>query len=109
MQDPADSRLSDVVTPVVFCRSCASPLVQALDWERKDESSWSVRLWCPECRHEQAATLDRSQLLYLSLAMEDAFGWVLDALKEFGAVPSGTGGLDFAHRAQTDRLPSARR
>ena len=96
--------ISRLVTPNVFCRSCDSPLVQAVDWEQEAESSWSVRLWCPECWFEQAATLDRPQLLYLSLAIEEGFVWVLEALSELDAISDEAGSLDFAHRAQTDRI-----
>lgn len=109
MKDSSDSHPSGVVKAPIFCRGCNSPLVQAVDWQREDETLWSVTLWCPECGHEQPATLDRSQLLYLSMAMEEGFVWMLDALSEFDAVPLGAGGLDFAHRAQTDRLPPVRR
>jgi hypothetical protein len=109
MKDESDSPRSSLITPAVFCRACDSTLVQALDWLQEGESSWSVRLWCPECGFQQAATLDRPQLLYLTLAVEDGFAWVLEALTELSAISSEPGGLDFAHRAQTDRIRAAGR
>lgn len=104
MSDVSDKRLQRPATPNIFCRACASPLVQAVDWEQEEESHWTVRLWCPECDFEQTATLDRPQLLYLSLAIEEGFGWVLDALSELSDISTGPSSLDFAHRAQTDRI-----
>lgn len=104
MNDASDKRLQRPVTPNIFCRACASPLVQAVEWEQEEDSVWSIRLWCPECGFEQTATLDRPQLLYLSLAIEEGFGWVLDALSELSDLSTGPSNLDFAHRAQTDRI-----
>ncbi len=104
MNDRKDSPLSGLVTPNIFCRRCASPLVQALDWEQEKDGLWSVTLWCPECRHEQAATLDRPQLLYLALAVEEGFAWVLDALSELDSDSLEHCGADFARRAQTERI-----
>jgi hypothetical protein len=101
--------MNRLIAPNVFCHACASPLVQAVDWEQEDESLWSIRLWCPECGFEQAATLDRPQLLYLSLALEEGFGWMLQALSELCAISAGPSSLDFAHRAQTDRIQPAGR
>jgi hypothetical protein len=109
VKNDGDSPLSRLVTPNVFCRSCASPLVQAIDWKRDNESSWDVSMWCPECGFEQAATLERSQLLYLSLAIEEGFVWMLEALSELHTISEEPGGLHFAHRVQTDRIPSAGR
>jgi hypothetical protein len=97
------------VAPNIFCRACASPLVQAADWEQEDESLWSIRLWCPECGFEQAASLGRPQLLYLSLAIEEGFGWMLRALSELDATSAAASSLDFAHRVQTDRIQPAGR
>ena len=68
--------------PQIFCRSCASPLVQASDWKQDERSSWHVRLWCPECAFERQVVLDKSQASYLSLAIEDGFAQVLEALEE---------------------------
>jgi hypothetical protein len=109
MKDGTDSPISKIATPNVFCRSCHSPLVQAIEWEQEDGSSWSVKLWCPECGFEQAATLDRPQLLYLSLSIEEGFVWVLEALSELDGISAGPGSLDFVHRAQTERIQSAGR
>jgi len=83
--------------------------VEATDREQEEESLWSVRLWCPECGFEQRASLDRPQLLYLSLAMEEGFGWMLQAVAELSAVPAAPTSLDFAHRVQTDRILPAER
>jgi hypothetical protein len=109
MTEGIDKQGSRITAPNIFCRSCASPLVQATDWEREDESLWGVRLWCPECGFEQAASLDRPQLLYLSLAIEEGFGWMLQALAELNAVAAAPSSLDFARRAQTDRIQPAGR
>ena len=96
--------LPGATPPMIFCRSCASPLVQALDWEQEDESSWSVRLWCPDCGFEQAAVLDRPQLIYLSLAVEGGFGWMLDALAELDSLRSLSEEPDLVEKALTDRI-----
>ena len=109
MKDETDSPIAKLVTPNVFCRSCDSPLVQAGDWQQEDGSCWTVTLWCPECGFTQAATLDRPQLLYLSLAIEEGFVWVLEGLGELDSCAAGPGCLDFAHRAQTDRIRSSAR
>ncbi len=104
MTDGTDKRMRRPIAANIFCRACGSPLVQAADWEQEEESHWSMRLWCPECGFEQAATLDRPQLLYLSLAIEEGFGWMLRALSELNAISPLPSDLDFAHRAQTDRI-----
>jgi hypothetical protein len=109
MKDETDKRMRRLAAPNIFCRACGSPLVQAADWEQEEESRWSIRLWCPECGFEQAAALDRPQLLYLSLAIEEGFGWVLQALSELSAISTLQDDLDFAHRAQTDRIRPAGR
>lgn len=108
MKEEVDSCPSEPVTPNVFCQACASPLVQALDWEQESASCWHVRLWCPECGYERAVTLDRPHLFCLSLAIEEGFAWVLEALSEFDAVLSESVSVDLARRARTDRIPSAR-
>lgn len=109
MRDRADNPFSALATPSVFCSACGSPLVQAVEWTQTDDSCWDVKLWCPDCKYEQEATLARSELLYLSRAIEEGFVWMLDALSELDALPSDPSELDFADRAQTDRLPPARR
>lgn len=108
MEDQAHIPLSESATASVFCPACSSPLVQALDWEQQSESCWHVRLWCPECGHEQSVTLERSHLSYLSLAIETGFVWVLEGLSELEAALSDPTDVDFAHRARTDRIPSVR-
>ena len=93
------------LAPNIFCRSCASPLVQAMDWEQEgDQPMWSVRLWCPDCGFEQAAVLDRAALLYLSFAVEEGFSWMLDALAQFTLNHGSPVDLDLVARAQTDRI-----
>ena len=109
MNAEGNSPLARLVTPNVFCRRCASPLVQALDWEHEDETSWSIVLWCPDCGHEQAAVLSRPQLLYLSMAIEEGFACILEALTELQSIAEDTGSLDFARRAQTERIRSSSR
>lgn len=104
MNEGIDSPFAKLVTPNVFCRRCGSPLVQAVEWEQEDETSWSVTLWCPECGHEQAAELGRPQLLYLSLAIEEGFVCLLEALSELGSIAPDGDSLDLAHRAQTERI-----
>jgi hypothetical protein len=91
----------------IFCRSCGSPLIQAADWEREQDSVWALRLWCPECGFEQVAALDRSQLPYLSLAIEEGFSWMLQALAELNALAAAPTSFDFARRAQTERFHPA--
>ncbi|MBN1631825.1 MAG: hypothetical protein JW990_18875 [Thermoleophilia bacterium] len=100
---------SQTLAPNIFCRSCASPLVQAVGWQQEGESMWGVLLWCPECGFEQAAMLDRSQLLYLSMAVEEGFAWMLEALAQLHAVSLRTGSLDWINKAQTDRIDPAPR
>jgi hypothetical protein len=98
------------IAPNIFCRSCASPLVQAVDWEQEDDHpTWGVRLWCPDCGFEQSAMLDRAALLYLSFAVEEGFSWMLHALAQFTASAVSPTDLDLVARAQTDRIgPTAR-
>ncbi len=105
-----DNEMTYRRAPNIFCRSCASPLVQAMDWEQEDgQQLWSVRLWCPDCGFEQAAVLDRAALLYLSFAVEEGFSWMLHALVQFTADNRSPVDLDLVARAQTDRIsPTAR-
>lgn len=107
MRYSKDNQQSSAFAPNVFCRSCASPLVQALDWEPEEEGLWGVRLWCPDCGFEQAAILDRAQLLYLSLAVEEGFAWMLDAIWQLNAHRLESDELDLVQRAQTDRISPA--
>jgi hypothetical protein len=107
MRNRMNDNTSPTFAPNIFCRACASPLVQALDWEQEDESLWGVRLWCPDCGFEQAAVLDRAQLLYLSLAVEEGFAWMLDALSQLSAYTVDSDELDLVQRAQTDRISPA--
>jgi hypothetical protein len=70
----------------LYCRSCSSPLVQASEWTREDEAHWRVRLWCPECWHQQTILLDRTQAAYLSLAVEEGFACVLEMFEGLDAI-----------------------
>ena len=107
MKDSTDKPIRRIANPSIYCRSCKSPLVQAIEWEQKQDSAWDIKLWCPECGSEQAATLDRPQLIYLSLAIEEGFAWVLEALAELSDMTTCPDDLDFAHRVQTDRIQPA--
>jgi hypothetical protein len=104
MRNNKDNEISRTIAPNIFCRSCASPLVQATDWQQEEESRWGMRLWCPDCGFEQAAVLDRAQLLYLSLAVEEGFAWMLDALAQLNAITLAPADSDLVERAQTDRI-----
>jgi hypothetical protein len=83
--------------------------VQARDWEPEQEELWSVRLWCPDCDFEQAAVLDKAQLLYLTLAVEEGFAWMLDALAQINASAVAPNEFDLVKLAQTDRISPAAR
>jgi ribosomal protein S27E len=76
-----ESHPRPAATLAVYCRSCSSPLVQASGWAKTSETHWQVRLWCPECWHEQTVVLDRAQAAYLSLAVEEGFACVLEAFE----------------------------
>ena len=109
MGNRMDKDSSHKRAPNIFCRSCASPLVQAADWEQEEGSTWGVRLWCPDCGFEQAAVLDRAQLLYLSLAVEEGFAWMLDALAQLNSTSLTPPDFDLVERAQKDRIGPANR
>ncbi len=107
MRNSMNDNVSGIIAPNIFCRSCASPLVQATDWEQEDESFWGVRLWCPDCGFEQAATLDKPQLIYLTLAVEEGFARMLDALAQLDDASSASTDFDPVKRAQSDRIEPA--
>jgi hypothetical protein len=71
----------------MYCRHCSSPLVQASGWAKQDEDHWEVRLWCPECWHDQIAVLNKTQAAHLSMAVEEGFACILDELEGFDAIP----------------------
>jgi hypothetical protein len=81
----------------LYCRSCSSPLVQASGWTKEDEQHWKVRLWCPECWHDQTVVLDKAQASYLSVAVEEGFASALESLEGLDAIrtiePRRRGGL----------------
>ena len=81
MTSKSDNQPRPATALAVFCRFCSSPLVQASDWTKEDESHWNVRLWCPECWREQMIVLDRAQAAYLSLAVEEGFATVLETFE----------------------------
>jgi hypothetical protein len=107
MRNSMDNSMFQTVAPNIFCRACASPLVQAIDWEQQDESLWGVSLWCPECGFEQAAVLDRAQLTYLALAVEEGFARMLDALAQLNAITLTPANHDLVEKARTDRIEPA--
>ncbi|NLV71761.1 MAG: hypothetical protein GXY46_04035 [Actinobacteria bacterium] len=104
MTDGTNNDAPRAFAPIIHCRACASPLVQATDWELQDGSLWYVRLWCPECGFEQAAVLDRPQSSYLSLAIEEGFAQMLEAISQLNT-GAGTGADSYlVHKAQTERI-----
>jgi len=89
---------------MIFCRSCASPLLQAADWEEHGPATWRVRLWCPDCGFEQEAILDRPQLIYLSLAVEAGFTWMFEALTELDLLRLSPYEPNLVEKALTERI-----
>lgn len=89
---------------MIFCRACASPLLQAVEWEEHSQDTWRVKLWCPECGFEQEAILDRPQLIYLSLAIECGFTWMFEALAELDVLRLSSCEPDLVEKALTDRI-----
>ena len=88
MTNTGDSFPQPTAALTLYCRSCSSPLVQASDWVKQDDAHWRVRLWCPECWHDQTAVLDRAQAAYLSLAVEEGFAAVLETFEGLDAMPT---------------------
>ena len=82
----ADNHPRPTAALALHCRSCSSPLVQASGWTKRDDAHWTVRLWCPECWHDQMVVLDQAQASYLSLAVEEGFALVLEALEGLDAI-----------------------
>lgn len=81
MTSAADNHPRPAAALALYCRSCSSPLVQASGWTKQDEPHWQVRLWCPECWHDQVVVLDQAQAAYLSVAVEEGFASLLEALE----------------------------
>jgi hypothetical protein len=101
---------SRAVTPHIFCKACASPLVQASDWSQEDAANWHVRIWCPECGFEHEAILGRSEVAYLSFAIEGGFAHVLEALAELQDMPeTSRTGLDLVMRLRSERIAPAKK
>jgi len=109
MSDSTHSDGRRTAVPRVFCRACASPLVQAVDWQREEHGRWTVCLWCPECGFERTALLERSEATRLSLALEEGFACMLESLAELATASPGAC-HDLAGRALSDRIePSGER
>jgi hypothetical protein len=105
-----NGEVSRAVSPQIFCKACASPLVQATDWSQEDATNWHVRIWCPECGFEHEAILGRSEVAYLSFAVEGGFAHVLEALAELQDVPETSGtDLDLVMRLRSERIAPANR
>ncbi|MCE5255048.1 MAG: hypothetical protein LLG45_12745 [Actinomycetia bacterium] len=107
MKQDKDNDTARAFAPHIFCRVCSSPLVQASDWRPEEETVWYVRLWCPECGFEQAAILDRPQSTYLSLAIEEGFAQMLEALGQISSARPTYSGADLVRMAQTERIEPA--
>jgi hypothetical protein len=107
MRESTDNNISRTFAPHIFCRACSSPLVQASDWRPEEETLWYVRLWCPECGFEQAAVLDRPQSTYLSLAIEEGFAQMLEALAQMRTAAPASVEIDLVTMAQTERIEPA--
>ncbi len=82
--------------------------MQASDWSQEDATNWHVRIWCPECGFEREAVLDRSEVAYLSLAIEGGFAYVLEALAELQDMPESSGDpIDLVMRLRSESIAPA--
>ena len=72
----------------LHCRACSSPLIQAANWTKQNDTHWEVQLWCPECWDKQTAILNKAQAAYVSLAVEEGFACVLEAFEGLDAIPT---------------------
>lgn len=88
MTNTGDSFPQPAAALTLYCRSCSSPLVQASGWTKEDDDHWRVRLWCPECWHDEAAVIDKPQAAFLSVAVEEGFACILDALEGLDSIPT---------------------
>ena len=88
MTSASDSFPRPTAALSLHCRSCSSPLIQASGWTKQDDAHWRVRLWCPECWHEQTAVLDKAQAAFLSIAVEEGFACFLEILEGLDAIPT---------------------
>jgi hypothetical protein len=103
-----NGEVSRALAPQIFCKACASPLVQASDWSQEDGANWRVRIWCPECSFEREAILGRSEVACLSFAIEGGFAHVLEALAELQDMPvSGETPLNLVTRLRSERIAPA--
>jgi len=66
-----------------------------------------VRLWCPECGLERTALLDRPQVAYLSLAIEEGFALMLEGLAESDALSPADAASGTSRRVRSDRSEPA--
>jgi hypothetical protein len=96
------------VAPRIFCKACASPLVQASDWTHEDGGDWHARIWCPECGFEQEAILEQPEVAYLALAIESGFAHVLEALAQLQDLPeSDRAEFDLVMRLRSEQIAPA--
>ena len=77
MTDENDSR-----SPAYLCQTCASSLVQPLEWERQHDDLWSVEMRCPECHSHWEALLDQEEVNQYSYHMEHGFQCLLESLEQ---------------------------
>lgn len=68
-------------TSAHVCRSCASSLIQPVEWLRLDER-WEVLLRCPECEAVYRLVLGQADVNELSHNVEAGFGALLQDIEE---------------------------
>jgi len=64
------------------CVHCASPLVQATEWARMDDSEWRVTLRCPECYRAYDVSLTQDQVKEFASIIEEGFRRLLDLMNQ---------------------------
>ncbi len=64
------------------CESCASELVQPLDWREQRRGSWAVTLVCPNCLHERHGAFDQTSVDKLDETLDDGYTTLLAELQE---------------------------
>lgn len=109
MNNDINSEASVAAIPHLFCKACASPLIQATDWQQDIVFRWHVRLWCPECGFEREVLLEQHETARLSRAIEAGFAYLLEALFELEALAeTDAADLDLIRRVRHERIgPSA--